>query len=188
MGEQVFIILIIFMGLILILLMALIVYLFIKMNENKNIPEAPISTFIQPTKKKLMSNTQLDPTLQMCVNHPEASAQALCAISQDPICDRCVREDDGIIFSLDHFRTYLENKWAEVESVRATADETQASAHLFAFKYHTWKKDQTPSFVTTHYRIDVESDEIESLIKLYVKEEEKDLLKEQLLIFKKNKP
>lgn len=167
--------------------MALIVFLFLKMNENKNNPASPVKVK-QPIKKIPISKTQLDPTLQTCVNHPEVSAQALCAISQEPICESCVREDDGIIFSLDHFRTYLENKWTEIESVRATADETQASAHLFAFKYHTWKKDQTPSFVTTHYRIDVESDEIESLIKLYVREDERDNLKEQLLVFKKNNP
>lgn len=187
MSEQLFLIVIVFLAIIMVAMMVIIVLLFLKLNQKNPpaaiSPETPPSSFSkEDTGLKVKVST--DPTLQMCVNHPEVPAHALCAISQEPICEGCVREDDGIIFGLDHFRTYLESKWVELESVRATADQTEASAHLFAFKYSKWKIGQTPSFVTTHYRIDVESDEIESLIRLYVREEEKDQLRMELTQFK----
>jgi hypothetical protein len=181
-SEQLFVIVIVFFGLIMLMMMGLIVFLFLKLNTQKpSSPQEPKEIKNPPVAPL---KTQSDPTLQMCINHPESPAQALCAISAEPICESCVREDDGVIFSLDHFRTYLESSWVEMESVRATAAQTEASAHLFAFKQARWKKNQTPSYVTTHYRIDIDSDEIESLIRLYVREEDKDLLKSELINFK----
>lgn len=185
MSEQLILIVIIFLGLIILMLMGLLVFLFLRLNKQPNPPLSPDSaTSVPPKQMAPSTKTQTDPTLQMCINHPDIAAQALCAISSEPICESCVREDDGVIFSLEHFRTYLESTWVEIESVRATADQTEASAHLFAFKNKTWNEDQTPTFVTTHYRIDVESDEIESLIRLYVRDEEQDQLKDELQHFK----
>lgn len=184
-SEHLILIVIVFLGIIILILMGLIVFLFLRLNKQSNPPAQPSPDPLSVKKEMLAhAKTQSDPTLQMCVNHPELPAQALCAISSDPICESCVREDDGVIFSLEHFRTYLESTWVEMESVRATADQTEASAHLFEFKRQTWKDKQTPTFVTTHYRIDVESDEIESLIRLYVREEEQDQLRDKLQHFK----
>lgn len=131
-------------------------------------------------KKQEERTAQSDPTLMMCVNHPERQAQGLCAISEVPICESCLREDDGLVFSVDHFRTYLQAKWTVIEKVKATPEDTTASAHIYKLKRRLWAHDETPTLVSTHYRIDVDTDQIESHIHFLVREQEKEDIKAKL--------
>lgn len=121
-----------------------------------------------------------DPTLLMCLYHPEERAHAACAISNEPICERCVREHEGVLVSAEYFKMLIENDWVAIETVMTTPDSPEASAHLYAFKKELWEKNQTPTFITTHYKIDVNEDLIESHISLNVRLLEQELLSEKL--------
>lgn len=123
---------------------------------------------------------EVDPTLMMCINHPERQAQGICAISQDPICETCLREDDGLVISVDHFRTYLQANWVLIEKIKATPDDTTASAHLYSVKNRLWASGEIPTLVSTHYKIDVDTDMIESHIHFLVREQEREQLINEL--------
>lgn len=139
--------------------------------KNSDGPEPP------PQTKK---DQYIDPTLMMCVNHPERQAQGVCAISQEAICEACIREDEGLIISVDHFRTYLEAQWVVLDKVRATPEDTSASAHIYRLKKKLWSTKEIPTLVSTHYKIDVDTDQIESHIHFLVREQERDDLQTQL--------
>lgn len=144
-------------------------------------PTSPPKTQEEPGPKTEVKKGELvDPTLMMCVNHPERQAQGVCAISQETICETCIREDDGLVISVDHFRTYLEAQWVIIEKVKATPDDTSASAHIYRLKNRLWSKEEIPTLVSTHYKIDVETDQIESHIHFLVREQEREELQAQL--------
>jgi hypothetical protein len=123
---------------------------------------------------------QTDPTVMTCLHHPEEQARGVCAISGDPVCERCVREHDGVIVSFEYFSLFLQSDWIPLETVLTTPDSTEASAHLFLLKQNLWQRDKTPSYVTTHYKINVTEDHIESHVSLHIRRLDEALLRPML--------
>ena len=129
---------------------------------------------------KSIGPTANTPTLSTCEFHEDVKAVNVCAICGSQICEHCVREDENIVFCPDHFKTYVDHKWVEITNIRTTADTPEASAHVHEFKKKIWKKESTPTFIVTHYKIDLENDQIESYVKLMVREEEESELLKRL--------
>ncbi len=117
-----------------------------------------------------------DPTMGMamgyCHNHSHEKAQAACAICNIFLCEECVSEYETLNFCPDHFNLFLQNDWEVVETVKTTPDKTQKSFYLYDFKNTQWNLENIPTFIMTEYKIDVNSDQIESHISLYAKKEE----------------
>ena len=120
------------------------------------------------------------PPVENCHVHDEVQAQAFCSICKSALCENCVREDENIYFCAEHFRLYLNEDWVELETVFTTPNNPEDGMYIYEFHERMWTEDQTPTFITTHYKIDVELDHIESEVKLMVRKEEKDLLKKKL--------
>lgn len=167
--------------LVLTVFVAILAYKLFKAPSSEGPGEGQRENSEAPFKEKDGKRPELvDPTLMMCVNHSERQAQGVCAISQDPICETCIREDDGLVISVDHFRTYLEAQWVILDKIKATPDDTTASAHIYRLKNRLWSTEEIPTLVSTHYKIDVETDQIESHIHFLVREEEREELQAQL--------
>lgn len=173
------------------LAIAVVVLLWKVLGAQKEIPPTASSQTTAAATPKVTSLIP-DPTLSYCVHHPEEQAHGVCALSSDPICERCIREHDGLIISFEHFQMFLATTWASIETVLTTPDATEASAHLYLMKKQLWSKNQTPTYISTHYKINVTEDIIESHVSLFVREQEQDELKELLESFrqeiKKDKP
>lgn len=163
-------------------ILAIIVYMVFFKKEEK-VPQATLSTDIEhaPQIKLSAKKSIIDtPILTTCKNHEEARAVNVCAICADQLCELCVREDEHIVFCPEHFKTYVDHKWVEISNVRTTADTPEASAYVYEFKKKIWKKEGTPTFIVTHYKIDLDNDQIESYVKLMVREEEEPDLSKRL--------
>jgi hypothetical protein len=180
--QKLLLILVLLFALVLILtiLVGILAYKLFRETPSKNSSyHEPGSENSKLTKEKEEAEL-LDPTLMVCINHSERQAQGICAISQDPICETCLREDDGLVISVDHFRTYLQAQWVAIDKVKATPDDTTASAHIYRLKNRLWANDEVPTLVSTHYKIDIDTDQIESHIHFLVREQEREELKKEL--------
>ncbi|MBT7611550.1 MAG: hypothetical protein HN576_17470 [Bacteriovoracaceae bacterium] len=120
------------------------------------------------------------PPLVNCHHHDKIQAQAFCSICKLALCEDCVRDDKNIYFCQDHFQLYLQSDWVELETVTTNPNHPEDGMYIYEFKEKIWLENNTPTFVTIHYKIDVESDHIESELKLMARKEEKKFLKEKI--------
>jgi hypothetical protein len=187
MSEQVLVALLLVMIAVVLLLTVVVILLVYKLLK----PQAPTlepasqsqnEINLEELKKKQYSLK--DHNLSMCHYHPEERARGMCAISNEPLCEHCLREHEGIIVGPEHFRTLLENDWLAIETILTTPESTEASAHLYDFKQQQWQLEKQPMYISTHYKINVNDDFIESHISLNVIKDHADKINFELQKFK----
>lgn len=120
-----------------------------------------------------------------CPNHKDNSPVGTCLICEEAFCEECLIEHESLYFCKEHFRTYADHEWEKITDILTTADTPEASMHVYDFKRDLWKFEKIPTFVLTHYKINVTDDLIESYVQLHVRIEEKETLEKRLLAFQK---
>jgi hypothetical protein len=188
--ENIYIILLLFL-LIILLLILLIAFFIIKLildNKNKEQQPPPIPQLVTE-KSNLPRKVEHEVIKEKfhCLNHPEIPSIASCLICEDVFCEKCVIEHEGMYFCKEHFRTYTDHKWVQITDEKTTPDNPETGQYIWDFKRIIWKQKNTPSFVLTHYKINIEADYIESFVQLNVPEPLKIVLENELKNFEKNK-
>lgn len=159
---------IIFLFLIIILLIVILaLFIFKKQEEIKD---------LNPTRKKA-------PKIEekfICKNHPDQSTAGPCLICEDVFCEDCLVEHEGCFFCKEHFKIFISHKWITITDIKTTPDTPEAGLFVWDFKRKIWNQDQLPTFILTHYKINLDHDFIESYVQLNVREEDAEMLKSQL--------
>lgn len=119
-----------------------------------------------------------------CENHADIASVGTCLICEDVFCEKCLIEHESLYFCKEHFKTFANNKWKQITDVRTTPNTPEDGLYIYHFKRHIWKHQSVPSFVLTHYKINIEEDYIESFIQLNVVEEKADNLQADIEKFK----
>lgn len=186
---------IVFLLLIILLLIALIGVVLVKLLLSpKNQAPAPtpaassepivLNPVVGPAIKiKKLSEEHVDEKF-FCENHPEVASVGSCLICEDVFCEKCLVEHENMYFCKEHFKTFANNKWKQITDVKTTPNTPEDGLYIYHFKRHIWKDKQTPSFVLTHYKINIEEDFIESFVQLNVLEADADGLAEDIERFK----
>ncbi len=115
-----------------------------------------------------------------CINHSSEKAVALCAVCSKTLCEECASEAENLYFCSEHFQTYLESEWISLTNIKTTPDNPSEGVALYEFKDNLWAKEQVPTFIVTHYRINIENDFIESYVQLHVRKDDEEVLKEKI--------
>lgn len=119
-----------------------------------------------------------------CENHHETLSTTACLICENVFCEQCVVDHEGLYFCKEHFKIFASNKWKQITDIRTTPNTPNDGLYIYHFKRHIWKDQKIPSFVLTHYKINIEEDFIESFIQLNVIEEKEDELLREIENFK----
>lgn len=191
---------ILFLLFIILLLIAFIGVVLVKiLLSNKNTPAAPNPAVqaLYPDKEKVVLVPVVETTATFkklseekvvekyyCENHPDIPSVGSCLICEDVFCENCLIEHDGLYFCKEHFRTFANNKWKQITDVMTTPNTPEDGLYIYHYKRHIWKDKKIPSFVLTHYKINIEQDFIESFIQLNVVEEKAEELLEDIQRFK----
>lgn len=156
--------LIVFLLLIILLLIGVLSFVVIKLLTQKN----------TPTEKPIISESKNTPVIEkyVCHNHKDQPTIGACLICEDVFCENCLIEHDGMFFCRDHFKTYAANRWIQITDLKTTPNTPEEGMHIYEYKRLQWNKKNIPSFVLTHYKINVEEDLIESYIQLHVRVED----------------
>lgn len=120
-----------------------------------------------------------------CIHHKEAPSVGSCLICEEVFCVDCLVEHESMHFCKEHFRTFANFKWKQITDERTTPDTPEDGLYIYNFKRQLWLNKNIPSFVMTHYKINIENDFIESFIQLNVREEDVEKLSKELELFKK---
>lgn len=174
----------IFSGLMLVILVliAIIVWLLLMVFRQKR--EAPTEDSSELDQDLIsVVNKAKAPSLEStrCKWHKKEQAVGICAICESGCCEVCLKDWDGLYFCPEHFKTYANHKWTSITNVKTTPDNSDKATAIYKFKKSLWVEEQIPTFIVTHYRINVEEDYIESYVMLHVREEDCDPLKERLV-------
>lgn len=186
---------ILFLLFIILLLIALIGIVLIKLllNNKNDVPakvapsekERPVLVPIIETPAKIKKlSEEIVVEKYYCENHPDIPSVGSCLICEDVFCEQCLIEHDSLYFCKEHFKTFANNKWKQITDVRTTPNTPEDGLYIYHFKRHIWQDQKIPSFVLTHYKINIEEDFIESFIQLNVVEEKAETLQEEIEKFK----
>ena len=181
---------VLFLLFIILLLVALIGIVLVKiLLTNKEAPKAntpvpiiekerPVLVPVVDSSKKIRTlSEEIVTEKYFCENHPDLPSSGACLICEEVFCEQCLIEHDGLYFCKEHFKTFANNKWKQITDVRTTPNTPEDGLYIYHFKRHIWRDQKVPSFVLTHYKINIEEDFIESFIQLNVVEEKaEDLL------------
>ena len=87
-------------------------------------------------------------------------------------------------FCKEHFRIFANSKWHQITDVRTTPDTPEEGLFVYNFKRDIWKDKNIPTFVMTHYKINIDNDFIESFVQLNVREEDVEKLTKEIEKYK----
>ncbi len=177
------------MGLIIVLFMLAILLLFVgilciayvilrKNNNNENKDNPQKESDYETIKRKLASEATF--STGQCYIHKEVNSNATCAICEQEICEKCVRQVDNINFCPEHVTTYISNTCSPITNQKTTPDDPEDGVYIYNFKKDLWVKDKIPCFIVTDYKINVEDNYIESYVQLHVRDEDSESLTAQL--------
>ncbi len=113
---------------------------------------------------------ELSQTEGFCTNHSDIIAQGTCAICGDLFCETCLKTYEMLHFCSEHYQTFINHTWVEVETIKTSPSDPEGGLALYSYKEKMWREFKIPSYILTHYKIDIENDLIESHIKLYAKD------------------
>lgn len=115
-----------------------------------------------------------------CVLHPKEPSEGSCAICNQYFCHSCLKPQQSMLFCREHVGIYLAAAWAEVHSVKSNPHDVEAGVELVEWKKRLWETDKVPTIIQTHYKINVEGDQIESWVVLLAREQDEGEVKERL--------
>ncbi len=119
-----------------------------------------------------------------CIHHPDAPSVGSCLICEEVFCEDCLVDHESMHFCKEHFRTFAAYKWKQITDVRTTPDTPEDGLYIYNFKRDLWQNKNIPTFVMTHYKINIENDFIESFIQLNVREDDVEKLSQAILKYK----
>ncbi|NOT79426.1 MAG: hypothetical protein HOP07_10580 [Bacteriovoracaceae bacterium] len=190
--------LVLFLLIIILLLIAIIAIVLIKLllstKEQKSFSSVLVPTVETPTprsgeilsKIKKLAEEHVTESF-FCKNHPDNASIGACLICEDVFCEKCLIESDGLCFCKDHFKTFVNNKWSQITDVKTTPATPEEGMFIYQYKRQIWRDRDIPSFVLTHYKINIEHDYIESYIQLNVITSKAEDLKMEIESFRQKK-
>lgn len=119
-----------------------------------------------------------------CIHHKDAPSVGSCLICEEVFCENCLVDHESMHFCKEHFRTFAAYKWKQITDVRTTPDTPEDGLYIYKFKRDLWLNKSIPSFVMTHYKINIENDYIESFIQLNVREDDVEKLSNEIEKYK----
>jgi hypothetical protein len=115
-----------------------------------------------------------------CRIHTREPSEGACAICDQYFCKSCLKPQQSLLFCKEHVALYLGANWVEIHSVKSSPQDPEAGVDLVEWKKTLWEKETKPSYIQTHYKINLEGDQIESWVVLYVREQEREEMKKRV--------
>jgi hypothetical protein len=115
-----------------------------------------------------------------CHLHPKEPSEGACAICDQYFCKACLKSQQTLLFCREHIGIYLDAQWSEVHSVKSTPQNPEAGVEVVEWKKSTWEREALPMFIQTHYKINLDGDQIESWVVLFARQAEQDEIKKRV--------
>lgn len=184
--EKTALILIVITLFFLVLILGLLVLLLYKVFDKKNgllsQKEGQESAEYHPEVLKRIKEakfSKVDTVALFCPFHPQEPGEVMCAICDTLFCKLCVKPFKTMHFCKQHLPLVMQNEWEEVLTLKTSTEDPEEGVRLFDQKKEIFLEDKIPSYVETHYKINVDHDNIETYLVVYGMKSDLEILKEK---------
>lgn len=115
-----------------------------------------------------------------CPNHPEEPGEVSCAICDHIFCKSCVKPFKTMHFCKEHIPLVMQNEWDEVLTIKTSTNDPEQGVRLYDIKKQLLQDENIPTYIETHYKINVDHDHIETYLVLFGIKENIPELKEKM--------
>jgi hypothetical protein len=186
--EQTALILIAVVLLLVVILVGFLTILIYKMfRENKSFSEPPSATPSGEAPHPDISKSEFHPAILerikglekvkpkradlFCPNHTEEPGETMCAICDKLYCKSCIKPFKSLHFCKEHLPLIMRHDWDEVITIKTSTHDPEQGVRLYDVKKEIFENDDLPTYVETHYKINVDQDYIETYLVLYAQKE-----------------
>lgn len=112
-----------------------------------------------------------------CPNHTEEPGEVVCAICDKLYCKACIKPFKTMHFCKEHLPLIMRYDWDEVLTVKTSTADPEKGVRLYDVKKEIFEKKNIPSYVETHYKINVDQDYIETYLVVYAIKENVEMVR-----------
>jgi hypothetical protein len=106
----------------------------------------------------------------------------MCAICDKIFCKACIKPFKSLHFCKEHIPLIMRHDWDEVITIKTSTSDPEQGVRLYDIKKELFTKDELPTYIETHYKINVDHDYIETYLVLFAIRENLDLVKSKISI------
>lgn len=115
-----------------------------------------------------------------CPNHTEEPGETMCAICDKLYCKACIKPFKSLHFCKEHLPMIMRYDWDEVVTIKTSTHDPEQGVRLYDVKKEIFEKEDIPTYVETHYKINVDQDYIETYLVLYAQKESIQMVREKI--------
>lgn len=102
-----------------------------------------------------------------CPNHADEPGETNCAICDRHFCRACIKPFKTLHYCKEHISLLMRHDWEEVMTVKTSTTDPEHGVRLYDRKKEVFERDELPTYVETHYKINVDQDYIETYLVLF---------------------
>jgi hypothetical protein len=192
--EQTALILIFISLVLLVIITTLLSLLIYRLLKNQNPPGLQPTTTVQATEGELnktfhpgileriktLEGIRPKRTELFCPNHSEEPGEVSCAICDHLFCRSCIKPFKTMHFCKEHLPLLMRNNWNEVLTIKTSTTDPEQGVRLYEVKKKIFEEDEIPTYIETHYKINIDQDYIETYLVLFAIDDKVNELKERL--------
>lgn len=132
-------------------------------------PDVSKSSFHPAILERMKELEKLKPKRAdlFCPNHSEEPGEVVCAICDKLYCKACIKPFKTMHFCKEHLPLIMRHDWDEVLTLKTSTTDPERGVKLYDIKKEIFENKQVPTYVETHYKINVDQDFIETYLVLY---------------------
>jgi hypothetical protein len=115
-----------------------------------------------------------------CPIHHQEPGEVVCAICDQFFCKNCIKPYKTLHFCKEHLPLIMREEWKEVTTLKTSTEFPEEGVKLYEVKKMVFKEKNIPSYIETHYKINIDQDFIETYLVLYTTKENLDFFKKQI--------
>lgn len=118
-----------------------------------------------------------------CPIHPDEPGEVMCAVCDTLYCKACAKPFKSMHLCKEHLALVMRKDWVEVLTLKTSTTDPEKGVELFDIKKDLYQRSNIPTYIETHYKINVDQDYIETYLVLFSTLDDQDNLKEKLSQF-----
>lgn len=112
-----------------------------------------------------------------CPNHPEEPGEVTCGICDKLFCPACIKPFKSLHFCREHLPLVMNHQWDEVMTVKTSTQDPEHGVRIYDTKKEIFEKEDLPTFIETHYKINIDQDNIETYLVVFAIKEQLEKIK-----------
>ena len=107
-----------------------------------------------------------------CPNHRDEPGEVTCGICDKLFCKACIKPFKTMHFCKEHMPLIMRHDWEEIVTVKTSTQNPEEGVELFEKKKVLFTEKNLPTYIETHYKINIDQDYIETYLVVFAIKEE----------------